>query len=73
MQKRFAIVSDFIPFAALQGGIMNCTDGDTPAAEILSLASAVVCLILLTIRHIRWQQNHYDSCNLCGVAAHFHP
>jgi hypothetical protein len=51
MQKKFARVAVLILFAALQGWIMLCTDGDTMAIEILSLASTVVCLILLTIRH----------------------
>jgi hypothetical protein len=51
MQKNFAIVSVFILFTALQGGVMYYTDRDTPAIEILSLAMTVVCLILLTIRH----------------------
>jgi hypothetical protein len=51
MQKNFALVSVFILFAGLKGGIMNCTDGETLAIKILSFAFPVVCLILLTIRH----------------------
>jgi hypothetical protein len=51
MQKNFAILPVFILFAALLGGVMYYTDGDTPAIEILSLAITVVCPILLTILH----------------------
>ena len=51
MQKNFVIVSVFIPFAALPGGVMYCADGETLAIKILSLASTVVCLLLFAIRH----------------------
>jgi hypothetical protein len=51
MQKNFAIVPVVILFAALQGGVKYCIDGDSPAIEILSPVFTVVCLILLTIRH----------------------
>jgi hypothetical protein len=58
MQKNGAIVSVFILCAALQGGVIYSTGGDIPKIEILSLASTVVCLILLTIRH---PLHNYDS------------
>ena len=51
MRNNFAIVSVFLPFAALLGGVMYCAGGDTPPIEIVSLASTVVWLILLTTRH----------------------
>jgi hypothetical protein len=51
MRKNFAIVSVFIPIAALPGGVMYCADGETLAIKILSLASTVVCLLLFAIRH----------------------
>jgi hypothetical protein len=51
MRNNFAIVSVFLPFAALLGGVMYCADGDTPEIKILSLVFTVVCPILLTIRH----------------------
>jgi hypothetical protein len=50
MQQNFTIVSVFILFAALQGGVIYGADGDTTAIEILSFAFTVVFPILLTIR-----------------------
>jgi hypothetical protein len=52
MQKNSAIVSVFILFPALQGGVINCAYEETLAIKILPLAFAVVCLILFTIWHI---------------------
>jgi hypothetical protein len=49
MQTKSTIVSAFILFPALQGGVMNCADGETPATKILSLVFTVVCLILFSI------------------------
>jgi len=51
MQKNGAIVSVCILCAAMLGGVVCCADGETMAIEILFLASTVVCLILLMIRH----------------------
>jgi hypothetical protein len=51
MQQNFTIVSVFILFAALQGGVIYCANGDTTVIEILSLAFTFVCPILLTVRH----------------------
>jgi putative effector of murein hydrolase LrgA (UPF0299 family) len=51
MQPNFAIVSVFILFAALQGGVIYCADGDTTAMEILCLVFTFVCPILVTVRH----------------------
>jgi hypothetical protein len=45
MRKNFAIVSVFILFAPLQGGVIYGADGDTTVIEILSLSLTVVCLI----------------------------
>ena len=70
MQENFAKVSVFILFAAQQGGVTHCTDGDTTAIKILSLVSTVVCLILLTIRY---PLNNNDSAgnNITTIPASF--
>jgi uncharacterized membrane protein YadS len=78
MQQNFTIVSVFILFAALQGGVIYGADGDTTAIEILSLAFTVVCPILLTIRPSLHNDdsagsNIATSCSICGAAAHVHP
>jgi hypothetical protein len=49
MQTNSTIVSVFILFPALQGGVIHCADGETLATKILSLAFTVVCLILFSI------------------------
>jgi hypothetical protein len=78
MQQNFTIVSVFVLFAALQGGVIYCANGDTTVIEILSLAFTFVCPILLTVRHSLHNDdsagnNITTSCSICGAAGHFHP
>jgi hypothetical protein len=52
MQTNSTIVSVFILFPALQGGVIHCADGETLATKILSFAITVVCLILFSTGYL---------------------
>ncbi|MDD1697270.1 MAG: hypothetical protein LUQ36_02810 [Methanoregula sp.] len=52
MQTNSTIVSVFILFPALQGGVIHCADGETLATKILSLAFTVIGLILFSIMNL---------------------
>jgi hypothetical protein len=52
MQTNSTIVSVFKLFPTLQGGVMNCADGETLATKSLPDAFTVVLLILFSFWHL---------------------